>query len=296
MLENLAWRFLAQKDWQIALVQYAALLSGGILAALLHRSPDRFSRAPYVALVGLVALGLGLGEGLWLLAGDAMRGRWLGLLIAGWIALVFLCGQVLAGLGQARSRDILGHGWAGILAVVPGLNLWLMVAPGMEPGRTGPLRAVGHAALVLFGVAAMILARVLSAGLSKMVEASVAAAALDPALADRLAVLNLARTPPSQILEDIASSVEVPQREDEGVSLMQVTVDEGVLTYKYLLRERGAAVPSINDLRGQVCSHALMARLPATGARVDFVYTGEDHKGGWAELRRLSVSPIDCGV
>ncbi|WP_309666054.1 hypothetical protein, partial [Tabrizicola sp.] len=182
MLEDLAWRYAMMSELQIWLFSIGFLAFGGVMAALLHRGTAVLNRAPYFALTALVTLGIALGQMIWLQGGQAMLHGWLSALIGLEAGFSLAAGYAMVVLGQARSRDALGHGRAGILSLVPLANLWLLFTPGQEPSRADPVIALLRGGMgVTVGVALMLLARGLSAGLEPMITERVEQVTEDPA-------------------------------------------------------------------------------------------------------------------
>ncbi|MCU0828438.1 MAG: hypothetical protein MUE52_13765 [Tabrizicola sp.] len=299
MLEDWAWQHIAHSELYVRLFSVGWALAGGVLAAVLHRGSAVLQRAPYFAMTGFVVLGIALFQYAWVMGGAAMQGGWLFWMIALDAAFSAAAGYVLVVLGQARSRDVLGHGKAGIASVVPLANLWLMFAPGQDPSRAGPVVPALRGGIgVALGLAMIVLSRLVEAQILPQVEAAFAAVAEDPALADRFIDLEFARSTPAQILSSIAQQTEVPQTFHDNLRLSEVVAEGLVLTYVYHLLEPEAELgfSAKDDTRRGFCEERFFVRLLNAGAQVVVVFRGTDAQGTEVELGRVSLATRDCQV
>jgi hypothetical protein len=299
MLEDWAWGHIANSEGYLKLFSLGWMVLGGVLAALFQRGQFRLGRAAYFALSAMVVLGIAVFQAIWLWGGVAMQGGWLFWLVALDAGLSFAAGYGLVVLGQARSRDALGHGRAGIASLVPIANLWLLFMPGQEPWKATFFGTALRGGLgVLAGVGFLVLSRLVEAHIYPEIEAGVIAVGDDPALADRFLELDLSRFTPEDLLQEIARQTEVPRMFDGGLSLMKVRVEGRVLTYVYQFVEPGGEINAIliEETRHTICLDPVFVRVLDSGAQVDFVYLGPTFDGEFVTLDRFSATAAHCRV
>jgi len=299
MLEDFAWRYTALSEVQLQLTSLGCLMLGGILAAVFHSGKAVLARVPYFAYTSLVVFGIAAGQSIWLLSGSAMQQGWLFSLLALEVLLSLAAGYATVVLGQARSRDVIGHGGGGIVSLIPLANFWLLLAPGQDPARTDPSNALVRGGLgVIVALGLIILSRVYLEWVLPKVEAGVLAAAEDPATMDRFITLRLTQVSLSQLLNDVVDETPVLEDLGNGVTLQEVNAEGTVLTFVYAVAgpdtelDYGAEA----QVRTSACSDVYFVRILTEGARIDFQYLSADDQGASVEIGRFSVTSADCAV
>ena len=162
-LEYRAIGFSLQADRQILIASLCLVVIGGLFSALftVRGGSPKMARAPYF--LGNCALILAGAASLALLipSRGVVFGGYVGPMVALWALVQFACGFALWRLALMRSRSAHGHGKAAVLAFIPLLNLWLIVAPEREEAdivqrsRTTLGLASVFAGLALLGLAHM---------------------------------------------------------------------------------------------------------------------------------------------
>ena len=294
MLEDMAWRILARSEAQIWMFSFGFLLLGAAAAAVAHRGAAVLNRAPYFALTSVVVMAIAVGQLIWLQTGLALVGGWLWGLCGLEALFSLTAGYALVVLGQARSRDVLGHGRAGILVLVPLANLWLLLAPGREPSLAGPVVAMFRGGIgVVVGLVMILGSRGLQGALGPMIEARVRVIAEDPAHAVRFLEFGLRQGGLDEMLRQIAAEVEVPTDLGDGISLRAVRAAGSVLQFQYEVTdpETELAYGAVDAIASDACADPFLGRLLTAGGRIEYLYRAAD-----ADIGTISVTQTDCEV
>ncbi|MGB4826772.1 MAG: hypothetical protein WBP18_05765 [Paracoccaceae bacterium] len=299
MLNEWAYRLLSLDwPWRLA-VDASIILSGGALAAVFHRGRAVIGGEGLFALSAIVALVLRCSDGLEILTVQAIRGDWLWAVFLAEASILLASGYALVTFGHARSRDVFGHGKAGILAVLPLANLWLMGArrraPGLtgavDPGRPGGAILRGPAGAVIGFVMLVVFLPVATESISRSIAERFAAAGGDAEFQAKVLNLRVRAQGVSGVLTNFAGQFVSRQELGDGWYLNSVTAEGDVLRYSY---EVAGLVPGQIDgdaLKADICAAPNLAGLLAFGATIVFNYTSDGVTVG--EFR---VQAIDCRV
>lgn len=294
MFEDLAWRYLLLPEAQIWLIKIGLIVLGGIAAALFHRGAAVFDRVAYFTFTAIVTIASSLGQAVWLLSGQAMLGGWVSVLAGADAIMGLAAGYVFVAIGQARSRDVLGHARAGILSIVPVANLWLLFKPGQDPLRADPVAAPFRGGVgILVGLVLMLTASATGRQLGRMAEEGAKAVTEDPAHAVVMLDARLRISPLSEVLREVSANTFVPLDVGGGVTMIAVEANGSVLRYVYAVN---APRPSVDQgmadlVRTGVCADPMLGRLMAEGARV---VVRHQWLGGTDSSH--SVAHSDCAV
>ena len=295
-LEGLALRVFDLPEQQLWLGSMAFLVLGGAVAALFKRGTLVLSRAPYFALSASVALAITLGQMIWVQSGVAMVEGWLWALMGVDVLFNLVWGYLLVALGQARSRDMRGHGRLGFLAIVPLAHLWLLTAKGAAPSEVSRVPALLRGGVgVALGIVLVIGARVAEQRIVPMVEKAVMAATGDPAHGPKMVDIRVQQVGLARTLQEFALASAAGVDLGDGLTLQRVVaMNPTTLRYHYTLDgpEPELAFGAANMARIGVCDDPVLSRLMAQGAVIDIMYLTPAEE----MIDEFFVRDSDCGV
>ena len=164
-LEDRAIGFSLDADRRIQTAGLCLVAIGGLLSALftVRGGTARLGRGGYFLGNCALILAAAASQALLIPTRSAVFGGHVGLMVALWATVQMACGFALWRLALMRSRSAYGHGKAAVLAFIPLVNVWLVVAPEREAReeagvvvrsrRTAMPIAAGLAGLALLGLA-----------------------------------------------------------------------------------------------------------------------------------------------
>lgn len=283
-----------ERHYQFAVV---ACLMLGATAGLLRRKPaELLGRTPYFALVAAIYFFFALGQSIWLILRH-WQGEAVGLaVLVGAIFLTFSAGYAFGRISLARCHDAFGSGRLAFLALIPFVNLSLLVWPSQkrdEDASTAAPNPLAGARGVVIGLVLL----VLGGGYGNYMDRQTSlfavarpAAAMDP----RSIVLAMIEEDGVEaVLEFATHAEETPEKFASNVIRTAVEADGKTLRRIYAVDARDFELTE--EERGwfeeDVCTTVLYAEAIKAGATIVEVLNDADG----VTRHRLRVTRDVCG-
>ena len=293
MLEDLAIQYVNYSEEALRLIGYGLGVVGGILAGLTRSRRNELARAPYFAYLGLMFFLAASSQLVWLGSIPAMVGGYLWIFMLIDIAVSLSLGYALGTVAMGRSRDAFGNNGSAVLAFIPFLNFWLMLAPSKsdrsadrEP--TIPLLTGGVGVGV--GLALLISAAGITGFIRGESDRIAQNAQKDPEAMGIGVDFMIKANGLDETLRQMAAEVP-PEDIDETTKLLRVEAEGATLRYVYEVVDSVQEVPDSmhRSLTSQNCTHDLLATLFQAGATIEHFY-------GRADRTEVGVVKIDQGI
>ena len=247
------------------------------------------SRVPYFVYTALLFVAIVACQAVWLTVSDAMAGDFLWAVAAFGAASMIIVGWFLYRIAMARSRDIVGHERRAVFALLPVLNLMLLLEPSrgrtaadqqpLKPFLNGPF---GIASGIVVFVAGALMASYLRNEIDgqprfvAQVDHNAAAAEITSALFSQ--DIN-------KVVQLIAESTPTPVYIDEATTIEHIEARGNQLHRTYVVEADGYSInPAIEDFEGSfrshientLCNYPPLALLLTNGASIHETYVWSD--------------------
>lgn len=290
MLEQLAYKYAQTGEIIQYLINYSAVILGGIIGALTFKSSYELKRAPYFALCAIVYAAVVILVHVntqFLISAILNRVFWL--VVAVELSILIAAGICFVWIATARSKDAYGHGKMAVLSFIPIANFWLLFTPSQNEESANQFPK----SLWLLGTRGVVLGLVLSvsavglnlytkAEAERRVAEMAAPGASNPAI--REMTINL-----------MASSIETPRTVDEYTVLMRVEPDTAELRYYYevsLDAENFSRERMFEHMKRLNCGLQGIDQILGLGINLKHIYMDADGE----ELVSIDINSEVCGM
>lgn len=296
MLEETAIRYVNMSEDDLRLVSYGLVVAGAVLAAFSWSGQGKLKRGAYFAYSGALFLLASVVQFVWLESLAAMAGGYLWTFLLVDVVASVGIGYAFAVIAMARSRDAFDHSRMAVLAFVPLLNFWLLLAPSEHdrPGDGVPTPSIVTGALGVFvGLVLLLTGASATAFLKIEGERRIAVAQEDPAQQGAGVAFMIRSNGLEGALELLAADMVTPAAVDEATTLEQVEARGTLLRYVYSVDTDAQALTMSmqNGLIEHNCVYAGMAPVLDAGATVEHVYL----QPGGLEIGKVVVTREKCG-
>lgn len=287
MLELLAYQFAQLPRTSLMVVSIALILLGSVLAAaFLPARQDKLPRSLYFRQQGLATLLFAANQIWWALWPAALKAGLLWLLL---VPVVLGClgyGAYVLRIGQARSNEGYGHPGNAWFALVPILNLVLLLRTSLNPSE-----GRGSVGAALAGFALFAMSRIVPMPINHLIESQNTAARQDPAAIAAALDLRLRADGPEAALDQLIATEHAPARIGPDAVLTAVTRQDLHLFYEVRFDTPG--VTSLGaEYRRAMTAHFCDTQLALMklGSRFTLHYTTADG----SEVETLDLGLAAC--
>jgi hypothetical protein len=257
------------------------------LAAVLLPAPSApLSRSWYYLRVGFAALGLALGQMLWLLYVPALKLGVSFLFLVTDIGTALAFGAFIAQISRARSRDAYGHDGRAWMAFVPFANLVLLFKASLSPD---PAR--GSAGSAWGGVALVLLSRGVTALVENSGDSITAQVQNDPEVIAIVQSLTMRSKGIEAALDNQIAAEGAPYQIEPGLLLSAVTRTGTRLNYDFVMDQPGATSldPAYHrQVHDSMCASLMPYLLEGATAVIRFA------RSDGFEIGVLDLSVTEC--
>lgn len=293
MLENFAHGLLNRSESELNAVGLL-LAAAGFSVALLARRGATLSmrRVPYLIWTGILLSLITVLPLAWLLTFEAAANGRLWVLVTFVFVGIFAGGAAAGILGHARSVNAYGDGSKAWMAIVPFINIVLLVRRPLDWAKgTWVTYALGTLGVV-FGLFLMVQATVTGKVIGREIDAMALRAKSDPVMQQVGVGFMLRNQGLESTLRQIAADVP-SQQVDEMTTLVRAESDGTTLRYVYEVSTDISTLPESTrmGLLDHNCSYAAVRPLLTAGATFEHLYL---HLDG-SEIGTATVTRQLCG-
>jgi len=281
MLERIAFEYISLSSWGLFAAAFSFTIVGALIAGWTSRGVRGLRRAPYYAYSTLIFLLQAASQSIWLGSVQAITDGYLWILAFANITLTLIAGYFFGVVAIARARDGFGHGGYAVLGFIPIASLFLLFKRPIDEEATNQLPTIGlfrNEFGVLLGLAMAISGGVLAIALRVQAEQLVTQAQKDPVFQAISLNFTIHNQGLAETLVHMASTLRVPQRVNETMTLLKVETDPTTLRYIYTIE--GVDLFMSEEARSSVvrltCSKEVMLPVLEAGGAFEYAYYRTD--------------------